>query len=48
MKIETTFVAAPPLVILEFSNSSIEIDHCFEIKVSNEAHKYDLVGIVYY
>ena len=48
VKIEKTFVATPPLVILEFSNSSIEIDHCFEIKVSNETHKYDLVGIVYY
>lgn len=49
MNVETTFVTAPPLVMLEFSNSSIEIDHSFEIKLSNdEIHKYDLAGVVYY
>jgi hypothetical protein len=46
--IETAFVTAPPLVVLEFSNSSIKIDHCLEIKLSDEIHKYDLAGIVYY
>ena len=46
--IETAFVTAPPLVILEFSNSSIKIDHCLEIKLSDEIHKYELAGVVYY
>ena len=46
--IETAFVAAPPLVVLEFPGSNIEIDHYFEIKISNEIHKYDLAGVVYY
>ena len=46
--IETAFVTAPPLVVLEFSNSSIEIDHCLEIKLSYEIHKYNLAGVVYY
>ena len=48
--IETTFITAPPLVILEFSNSIIEINHSFEIKLSNcnETYKYNLAGIVYY
>jgi uncharacterized protein DUF6570/helitron helicase-like protein/PIF1-like helicase len=46
--IETAFVTAPPLMILEFSNSSIEIDHCLEIKLSDEIHKYNLAGVVYY
>jgi hypothetical protein len=48
--IETAFVTAPPLVVLEFSNSSIEIDHCLEIKLSesDEIRKYELAGIVYY
>ena len=46
--IETNFVTAPPLVVLEFSNSSIEIDHCLEIKLSNEIQNYYLAGVVYY
>ena len=46
--IETTFVTAPPLLVLEFSNSSIKIDHHLEIKLSDKVHKYDLTGIVYY
>jgi hypothetical protein len=45
--IETTFVSAPTLLILEFSNSSINIDHCLEIN-SDEIHKYELAGVVYY
>ena len=45
--IETAFVSAPPLLILEFSNSSIKIDHCLEIN-SDEIHKYELAGVVYY
>ena len=48
MVIEITFVTAPPLVVLEFSNSSIEIDHSLEIRLSDELHKYELAGIVYY
>jgi hypothetical protein len=48
MDIETAFVTAPPLVILEFSNSRIKIDHCLEIELSDEMHKYDLAGVVYY
>ncbi|KAF8809973.1 hypothetical protein BYT27DRAFT_7093289 [Phlegmacium glaucopus] len=48
VNIETTFVTAPPLVILEFSNSNIEIDHCLEIKQFNETHKYNLAGVIYY
>ena len=48
MNIETVFVTAPPLVILEFANSSIEIDHSLEIKISDETHKYDLAGVIYY
>ena len=48
VNIETTFVTPPPLLMLEFSNSSIEIDHHLEIKLFNETHKYDLAGVVYY
>jgi hypothetical protein len=46
--VETTFVTAPPLLILEFSNSKIEIDHCLDIKQFDETHKYDLAGVIYY
>ena len=48
MNVETTFVTAPPLLILEFSNSEIEIDHCHDIKRFDETHKYDLAGVIYY
>ena len=48
VNVETTFVTAPPLLILEFSNSEIEIDHCLDIKRFDETHKYDLAGVIYY
>ena len=48
MNVETTFMTAPPLLILEFSNSEIEIDHCHDIKRFDETHKYDLAGVIYY
>ena len=43
-----SFVTAPPLVILEFSDLSMEIDHSFGMKLSNEMHQYDLANVVYY
>ena len=48
VNIDISFVVPPPLVILEFSGSEIDIDDCFEVTHQFQPHKYDLAGIVYY
>jgi hypothetical protein len=46
--INVSFVAPPPLVVLESSGSEIEIDDTFELIHLGQPHKYNLAGIVYY
>ena len=48
VNINVSFVAPPPLVILESSGSEIEIDDTFELIHLGQPHKYNLAGIVYY
>ena len=46
--INISFIAPPPLVILEFSRSEIDIDDSFEVSHLGKPHKYNLAGVVYY
>ena len=48
VNINVSFIVPPPLVILEFSNSEIDIDESFEITHLGQPHKYNLAGVVYY
>jgi hypothetical protein len=48
VNINVSFVVPPPLVILEFSGSEIDIDDGFEIVHLGQIHKYSLAGVVYY
>ncbi|KAF8969122.1 hypothetical protein BDZ97DRAFT_1654173 [Flammula alnicola] len=48
VKINISFVAPPPLVILEFSGSGIEVDISFEVAHLGQPHKYNLAGVIYY
>jgi hypothetical protein len=48
VNINISFVAPPPLVILEFSGSEMDIDDRFEVVHSGQPHKYDLAGVIYY
>ncbi|KAF8803149.1 hypothetical protein BYT27DRAFT_7305464 [Phlegmacium glaucopus] len=48
VNIETTFIVPPPFVVLEFSSSSTEIDHSFELTHLGEQHRYSIAGIIYY
>ena len=41
-------VDPPPLVVLEFSGSNIDINDSFEVAHLGQLHKYSLAGIVYY
>ena len=46
--INISFIAPPPpLVILEFSRSEIDIDDSFEVSHLGKPHKYNLAGVVY-
>ena len=46
--INISFVAPPPLVILELSGSEVDIDGSFEVVHLGQPNKYDLAGVVYY
>jgi hypothetical protein len=48
VNINISFIVPPPLVILEFSGSGIDIDDSFEVVHQGQAQKYDLAGVVYY
>ena len=48
VNINISFVVPPPLVILEISDSEIDIDVSFEVVHLGQPHKYTLVGVVYY
>ena len=48
VRIEISFSIAPPLLALEFSRCSFEIDHSIKVNVHGDLHRYNLVGIVYF
>jgi hypothetical protein len=48
VNINISFIEPPPLVILEFSGSEIDIDDSFEVAHLGQPHKYSLAGVVYY
>ena len=48
VNINISFIVPPPLVILEFSGSEIDIDDSFEVAHLGQPHKYNLAGVVYY
>ena len=48
MNIETIFVVPPPLLVLEFSSSTTDIDHSLELTHLGELHRYNIAGIIYY
>jgi hypothetical protein len=48
VNINISFIVPPPLVILEFSGSEINIDDSFEVAHLGQPHKYGLAGVVYY
>ena len=48
VNINISFIDPPPLVILGFSRSEIDIDDSFEVAHLGRPHKYILAGVVYY
>jgi hypothetical protein len=48
VNINISFIFPPPLVILKFSSSEIEIDDGFEVIHLGQSHKYTLAGVIYY
>ena len=48
VNINILFIVPPPLVILEFSGSEIDIDDGFEVAHLGQPYRYDLAGVVYY
>ena len=48
VNINISFIAPPPLVILEFSGSEIDIDDSFEMVHLGQPHEYNLAGVIYY
>ena len=48
VNINVSFVVPPPLVVLEFSGSEIDIDVSFQVVHLGQPHKYTLAGVVYY
>ena len=48
VNIETIFVVPPPLLVLEFSSSTTDIDHSLELTHLGELHRYNIAGIIYY
>ena len=48
VNINVSFIVPPPLVILEFSGSEINIDDSFEVTHLGQPYKYSLAGVVYY
>ena len=48
VNVNTTFITIPPMIVLEFSNSNIKIDHFFEINKDDQIYRYELAGVIYY
>ena len=48
VNINVSFIVPPPLVILEFSGSEIDIDDSFEVVHLGQLHKYTLAGVIYF